>query len=590
MTPGLIQRLISLFFPVLALLNHPALPAQVSLRYEQNQTLTYEEVIAAYTWLDQTYETARLMEYGLTDIGKPLHLFIISADKQFGPEMIRQSGKRIILIMNGIHPGESAGVDASIWFADELLRNVNGIAGNLENTVVCIIPVYNISGLLVRSPFNRVGQEGPEETGFRGSAQNLDLNRDFIKADSKNTQSFIRLFQEWKPDIFLDTHVTNGSDHQYTITLITTNVQKIQPVLGRFMEETFLPQLYGMMARTPYEMIPYVDYFIDSPEQGISANDDLPRFSTGYTSLFNTISLNAEIHAYKPFPEQVRSVYHFMISLLALTHDQAATIRNIREQAEEEACRQTSFVTEWELDSMRCDSITFRGYARNIKTGELTGHEWFYYDRNQPYTRMIPYYRYFKPVKTIEKPSAYIVPQAWVSVIERLGWNDVFMEQLTRDTIITVDAYYITGITFAERPFNGHFQHSDIRVRSESQDLSFFKGDYIIPVNQPCNRYIVETLEPDGPDAFMSWNFFDGILDRREYYSPEDFEHRAVELMEAYPEIRSAFELRKIEDPDFRTDHLWQLQFVYLNSPYAEQSWRRYPVYRISSTGIEGTR
>jgi hypothetical protein len=224
-----------------------------------------------------------------------------------------------------------------------------------------------------------------------------------------------------------------------------------------------------------------------------------------------------------------------------------------------------------------------------MKSGELTGQEWFYYDRNQPYTKMIPYYRYYEPVKVVEKPSAYIIPQAWETVIERLKWNDIYMEQLTRDTIISVKAYYITGITFAEKPSNGHFQHKSITVRSESQEIQFFKGDYIIPVNQAGNRYIVETLEPDGPDSFMSWNFFDGILDRREYYSPEDFEHRAVELMKAYPEIRTAFELRKIEDPDFKADPLRQLQFVYLNSPYAEQSWRRYPVYRISSTGsMEG--
>jgi hypothetical protein len=587
MTPGLIR-----IFSKLLLLHLLLLPcffgrAQINLRFEQNQTLAYHEVIADYTWLDSTYETARLLEYGPTDIGKPLHLFVISADKQFDPAKLRHSGKRIILIMNGIHPGESAGVDASIRFADELLRNVNNIAGYLENTVVCIIPVYNISGLLVRSHYNRVHQNGPEETGFRGSAQNLDLNRDFIKADSENTQSFYRLFQEWQPDIFLDTHVTNGSDHQYTITLIATNTQKIQPAIGQYMEKTFIPGLYRLMAETPYEMIPYVDYFIETPEQGITVQDDLPRYSTGYTSLFNTIGFLCEIHSCKPFPEQVRSVYHFMVSLLALTHDQAATIGSIREKAIAETCRQDSFALQWELDSTRWDSITFKGYARKLKTGELTGHEWYYYDQSQPYTKVIPYYWYFKPVNVVKKPSAYILPQAWESVIERLQWNIIKMERLTNDTIISVEAYYITDITFAERPSNGHFKHEDIKVRSYIQDIQFYKGDYIIPVSQPGNRYIVETLEPDGPDSFLSWNFFDGILDRREYYSPEDFEKIAVELLETYPELKTAFEQRKNEDPGFSADYAGQLQFVYLNSPYAEKSWRRYPVYRMENPGVK---
>jgi len=558
--------------------------AQVKLRYEQNQTLTYEEVISAYTWLDKTYESAMLMECGTTDIGKPLHLFVISADRQFDPQMIRQSGKRIILINNAIHPGEPDGVDASICFADELLRNVDGIGRYLENTVVCIIPVYNISGLLDRSAYNRPGQEGPEECGFRGNIQHLDLNRDFIKLDTRNAQSFTRLFHTWKPDILVDTHVTDGSDHQYTITLIPTNTQKIRPEAGQFMEETFLPQLYSLMAETPYEMIPYVDYIIDSPENGICAYDDLPRFSTGYASLFNTIGFTIENHSYKPYPDRVKAMYYFMISLLKLTHDHAAAIGAVRQKAAEETCRQTTFVLEWELDSTRCDSILFKGYARTKKAGELTGKEWMYYDRSKSFTKKIPYYRYYKPVKMVEKPAAYIIPQAYASVTERLKWNEVYMEQLAADTIITVDTYYIRDINYAQRPYNGHFQHSGIRALSGKQEIHFYKGDYIISVNQPANRYIVETLEPDGPDSFMSWNFFDPVLDRREYYSPELFEHTAAGLLNKDPELRKAFGEKKATDPAFARDPEAQLQFVYMNSPYAEKSFRRYPVYRINSS------
>jgi hypothetical protein len=357
------------------------------------------------------------------------------------------------------------------------------------------------------------------------------------------------------------------------------------------MEETFLPQLYSRMAETPYEMIPYVDFIIDSPENGICAYNDLPRFSTGYTSLFNTLGFIVENHSYKPFPDRVKAVYYFMVNLLMFTHDHAAAIGAVRQKAAEEAGRQTTFTIQWELDSTRYDSILFKGYERTMNTGELTGQEWLYYDRSKPYTKKIPYYRYYKPVKVIEKPAAYLIPQAWGKVIERLKWNEVYMEQLASDTMITVDAYYITDITFARRPYNGHFQHSGIRVSPVTQVIQFYKGDYIIPVNQPGNRYIVETLEPDGPDSFMSWNFFDPVLDRREYYSPELFEHTAAQLLGENPELRKAFEEEKAGDPVFAKDPGAQLQFVYLNSSYAEKSFRRYPVCRINgpvSTGQDG--
>jgi hypothetical protein len=347
------------------------------------------------------------------------------------------------------------------------------------------------------------------------------------------------------------------------------------------MKEIFVPGLYELMAGTPYEMIPYVNYVISSPENGITGYDDLPRYSTGYASLFNTIGFMTENHAYKEFPDRVRSVYLFMVSLLRMTHDHAGSIGELREQAMKEAAEQTSFYLSWELDTSRCDKLTFKGYRLKTRQGALTGARQEYYDRDDPYTMEIPYYNYYKPVDSVEKPATYIIPQAWSDVTDRLELNGIRMSRLDRDTVIRVTAYYISGIKIGSRLYNGHYRHSGIRLGKEVQDIPFHKGDYIIPVNQPGNRYIVETLEPGAPDSFLHWNFFDPVLERREYYSPSLFEETALELLEQDPQLKETYERMMEGDPEFAQDPRAQLQYIYLNSPYAEKTYRRYPVYRL---------
>ncbi len=178
-----------------------------------------------YQWLDEQYEDARLLEVGPTDAGRPLHLFVIDRGRHLSPEQIRESGKNILFINNGIHPGEPCGVDASPKLANDLLSGEDSCSAYLDNTVIAIVPIFNVGGALMRGSFHRANQNGPVEYGFRGNARNLDLNRDFIKLDSKNTQSLVALLRQWEPDILVDTHTSNAADYPYTITLINSYAQ-----------------------------------------------------------------------------------------------------------------------------------------------------------------------------------------------------------------------------------------------------------------------------------------------------------------------------------------------------------------------------
>ncbi len=564
-----------------------ALSAQVTLRYDRNETLTYDEIIAACQYLADHHPEAVLLEAGTTDVGKPLHLFILSRTGLTTPEEAASAGLPVIFINNGIHPGEPEGIDASIQLVMDILGNKNGMKAYLDKVILCIIPVYNVGGVLDRSAYHRANQDTPPETGFRGNGKHLDLNRDFIKADSRNARSLEHIFRLLNPLVFLDTHTTNGSDHQYTLTLIPTMYQKMEPAMGRFFHETMVPALFDYMKHTPYEMIPYVASVHGTPDKGIAAFNDLPRFSTGYAALFNTFAFMTENHVYKPFRDRVRSVYLFMKGLTDFTARNGTKMLQLKKEAEAATARQKEFVLTWRLDTTKYRMIPFKGYELRQYTGAVTGLPYYWYDRQKPYTKEIRYYDTFLPVKQVTAPRYYIIPQAWQEAVRRLQINRITMYRLATDTTVTLQVPYITSLDKGTRPYNGHYQHHNVRYRLEERPVKLWRGDYIIPVDQPGNKYLVQTLEPDAPDAFFAWNFFDPVLDRREYFSPSTFEEKAAEVLKNDPQLKKAFEEKRKSDSAFAASRYRQLSYIYTHSPWLEDSWMRVPVYRLDEkTGL----
>ncbi len=552
--------------------------AQYNPQYNDNKTPTYYEVINAYKYLADNYAQAQLFIEGKTDIGKPLHLFVLSLDGDFNPKTIKQKNKRIILINNGIHPGESCGIDASLQFATDLLSGKLKAKKYLQNTVICIIPIYNVGGALNRG-HSRMNQLGPVEHGFRGNAKNLDLNRDFIKCDSKNAKSFESIFQKWNPDIFIDTHTSDGADYQYNITLIATQSDKLNPVLAHYMDNKLVPYLYKSMKKSKYEMIPYVQTLGRTPDEGIFAFYDSPRYASGYTSLFNTIGFITETHMLKPYKNRVLSTYHFIVNLSEFVNKNYDEIGKIREKAFNATVNQSEFPLKWTLDKSKDSSILFKGYTAKYKTSEITGMQRLYYERNEPYEKQIKYYHHYKAVKSIKKPEYYIIPQAWECVIERLALNNIEMEQLKKDTVLQLTTYYIDDFD-TRNLYENHYLHYNIKIHKKSEKIQLYKGDYMVKPNQKGNYYIISTLEPDADDSFLAWNFFDAVLQHKEWISDYIFEETAVKILKEHPEIKEKLEKAKKEDSNLAKSHYYQLFFIYKHSSYFEKNYRRYPVYR----------
>lgn len=541
------------------------------------ETSTYTAAISYYQSLTKRYPEAKLFTYGSTDFGKPLHVLVLSRDRIFDPSQIRKQDKRILLINNGIHPGEPEGIDASMMLARDLLK-----AGKLpKDVVICIIPLYNIDGSFNRSGTSRANQNGPVAYGFRGNSKNLDLNRDFIKTDSKNSAAFQLIFNTWQPEIFVDTHTSNGADYQYVMTLIPTQKDKLNPILSDYLTKTLVPGLYKGMEKMGYPMIPYVNSIGETPESGITGFIDPPRYSTGYTTLHNTIGFMPETHMLKSYDLRVDATYKLLQTYIQVVARDARVIGENRRKADEFVAVQKEFPLEWKLNKTEVNDLSFKGFEAGQKPSTVSGADRLFYDRSKPYTKTIKEWNKFEPAVSVQKPVAYIIPKAWDRVIALLKLNNVKLRELKADQKIEVESYYIGDFKTGTRPYEGHYLHAGVTVNPVKQNLQYYAGDYVVYVNQPSNRYIVETLEPQATDSYFNWNFFDSILDMKEHYSAYVFEDTATELLKNNPELKNKLEAKKASDTEFAKNAAAQLDFVYKNSDYYEKTHNRYPVARL---------
>lgn len=574
-TSAMKNILLSLFCILFAHSGHTQTKITPYESSEKLESAPYHEVISWYKSLSDEYDQITISEYGRSDIGEPIHLVVISKDGTITPN----DDRVFMLINNGIHPGEPCGVDASMMLARDLMQNPE-LNELLDHVVIGIIPIYNIGGSLNRSCCTRANQVGPTSQGFRGNASNLDLNRDFMKMDAHNTHAFASIFQEYLPDIFLDTHTTNGADYQAPITYISTLSDKLEAPVAEYLEDTFVPQLLEKADDTGLLLIPYVNKFDGPPEEGMAAFLDLPRYASGYAGLFQTMGFISEAHMLKSFETRVEATYDFTLLLLELANQHSREIKEAVTSARETAAQKNKIDVAWTLDTLRQDSVMFFGYESEYRPGKVTGAPRLYYDPTKPYSAYIPYFRRYNPTLTVEVPNAYIIPQAWTAVLDRLEWNGVEMYALESDTTLEVEMYYVETEAPGANPYEGHYYHQEVTTRLETQMVSFKAGDIVVETKQIRKPFLVHALEPAAQDSWFRWNFFDAIMMQKEYFSPYLFENLAATILEEDAELTEAFEQKKEAEPAFASNPNWQLFFIYTHSPYYEVTHKRYPVAR----------
>ncbi|WP_292008274.1 hypothetical protein [Chryseobacterium sp.] len=543
-----------------------------------NQTVTYDEMNTYYLGLAKNFKTIQYLKKGEDDNGKPIYVVVYNPFPEKEIEKLRKD-KAVLFINNGIHPGEPDGIDATMMLMRDLATQK---VKSPQNFVIAAISAYNVSGMLNRGSYSRANQNGPEQYGFRGNARNYDLNRDFIKTDSKNARSFQEIYQWLKPDVFIDNHVSNGADYQYTFTYISTFKERLGKVLGEYFYDSYQSKNLEDLKKLGYESTPYVNIHGDVPEIGFAAFEDSPRYSTGYTTLFNSLGTVPETHMLKPYDKRVDATYKYMLVNLQNLDKDYKKIKELRIENLKQYQAGKTYGIRWKIDSTKFSTMDFKGYEGLYKPSEVSGKPRLYYDRNKPFTKKIKLFTTAEPTGYITIPKYYIIPQSEYRVIEAFKRNNILMTPLQKDSLIVVESYKIKDFKTVKNPYEGHYLHYETVVDKSNQKRTFAAGDYLVPTQQEGVKYIIETLEPEALDSFFNWNFFDGILAQKEYYSTYIFEDTAAELLKKNKTLRKKLEAQKAKDQKFAEDGEAQLDWIYKNSPYYEEkTFRQYPVYRI---------
>jgi len=544
------------------------------------ETATYPQTVDFYIRLANEFPEINMQTMGETDSGYPLHIVTYNPDGDFNFQKIGND-KTLILINNGIHPGEPDGIDATMLLYRDFAT------GKLEppkNTVLVTIPIYNIGGALNRNSTTRANQNGPKAYGFRGNALNYDLNRDFIKGDTKNARTFYEIFHYVKPDIFIDNHVSNGADYQYTLTHLFTQHDKLGGELGQYLNDEMMPHLEQSLKEADWDITPYVNVFDQAPEKGFSQFMDYPRYSTGYTTLWNTLGMMVETHMLKPYKQRVEGTYRLLEKMVTIAEIDHEKIKRLRTEARHRHKDWKFYPTAWAVDSTQTSTLNFMGFEADTLTSEVTGQTRLKYNRNHSFTKPVVYYNYMKPLDSVAIPEAYILKKGWSKVINLFRLNQIAFKALQKDTLLTVESYHIDSFETTDSPYEGHYPHSKTKVKSNLEKMEFQQGDILIPTDQPGIRYLLETLEPEANDSFFNWNFFDPILQRKEGFSPYVFEDEALEMLRNDSVLRDSFQLKKEKNPEFEADGYAQLDWLFKKSKHYEKAYMQYPVYRVMKT------
>lgn len=543
-----------------------------------NTTVTYDEMNAYYQDLSKNFNTIQYLEKGEDDNGKSIYVVIYNPFAEKDLDKLRKD-KAVLFINNGIHPGEPDGIDATMMLMRDLTTKK---IKTPQNFIVAAVAAYNVSGMLNRGSHSRANQNGPEQYGFRGNARNYDLNRDFIKADSKNARSFQEIYHWLKPDVFIDNHVSNGADYQYTFTYISTFKERLGNVLGDYFHKNYQAKNLEDLKKLGYESTPYVNIHGDVPDVGFAAFEDSPRYSTGYTSLFNSLGTVPETHMLKPYDKRVDATYKYMLVNLQNLDKEYKKIKNLRLENLKQYQAGKQYGIRWKIDSTKFTTMDFKGYEGKYKPSDISGKPRLYYDRSKPFTKNIKLFTTAVPTGYITIPKYYVIPQSQYRVIEELQRNKIQMEKFQKDSTITVESYKINDFKTVKSPYEGHYLHYETTVDKSNKKLTFSSGDYLVSTNQEGVKYMIETLEPEAMDSFFNWNFFDGILAQKEYYSAYIFEDTASELLKKDKKLKEAFENKKATDKKFAEDGHAQLDWIYRQSPYFEEkTFRQYPIYRL---------
>jgi len=545
------------------------------------ETPRYDQTMDYFRKFPAETQFASMNTFGISPQGRELNYLVINRKGLNYPEEIRKSGDAVVMVMCGIHAGEIEGKDAMMLLLREMLITKEKF-GLLDNLTFIVIPIFNVDGHERVTKYNRINQNGPREMGWRTTAQNLNLNRDFMKADSPEIKAFLKLWAEWKPDIFIDSHTTDGADHQYSVHY-SIPVIRLSEGQKKFVEKDFLPFVISETEKDGYLMSPYAGYIDGDPLKGLRDWEATPRFSNGYAGLRKRIGFLIEAHMLKPYKERVFATKSVVESILKSVRNNKNLIVDLNRKADEESVqltRENKIYPYGYKTTGKADTLFFRGYKQSKEKSLITGAEIIKFSQEK-LEGFTPFYGELGAGNELTLPEGYLLPIEWMEILEPVDYHGLEYSMTDKALNAIVERTRFTEVKFRNRPYEGRMIPS-FKTITELDTIQIDPEKYVFfPVPQVNSGLLIYLFEPVFDDSFVKWGFFNTIFEEKEYFEDYILEPIAVEMLNSDQNLRMEFEKKLAEEEDFRNNPERRLRFFYERSPYFDSQLNVYPILRV---------
>ncbi|MFT4254326.1 MAG: M14 family metallopeptidase [Caulobacter sp.] len=542
---------------------------------EHDFSPNYADTRAWFDRLDKASKLIRVEDFGVSPEGRAIFAVIASKDgDKLDPK------KPLLLVQCGIHPGEIDGKDAGMM----LLRDMafHGKDGLLDKVNLVLIPILSVDGHERSGPYSRPNQRGPRIQGWRNTATNQNLNRDFMKLDQPEMQALKRLQAKYHADLYVDVHVTDGMDYQYDVTYGYNGEDGVwsrSPATARWLDEAFKPAINKSLeaeGHIPGELVFGVDE--RDPKAGLSDGGLGERFSNGWGSAAHVPTILIENHSLKPHAQRVLGTYVFIETSLKLLAEKGGSLRTA--VAADSALRPATIPANFVADDKPSVTRAFKGIKYETYDSVASGKtEIRWLGEADPELWRLPFYG-SHPTLQLARPKAYWVPSYRADIIERLKLHGVKVETLDAPRSVSVEMLRLVDPKLAPRANEGHVQMSVEQVTTESRDWTFPKGSVRVSTDQPLGDLVVLLLEPQSSESVFAWGMVPEVLSRVEYIEPYAIAPLAEKMMAADPALKAEFEAKLAADPKFAADPDARLAWFYRRTPFYDQRHLLYPIAR----------
>ncbi len=561
--------------------------------YEESgktETMTYQQILEWSHKLDVLSEKVYYLSIGQSGNGYEIPMLIADKDGFKSVSEVKTANKVILMIEAGIHAGEPDGTDAGFLLFRDFVEDKIEIP---DNITILFLPTINPDGCIRRSKYNRINQNGPKEMGWRTTADYINMNRDFLKAESIEIRAFLKTFNEWLPDFFIDCHTTDGADYQYVVTYDLTCLGNMGEEHNLWQKEKYLKPIKSKMDNDGFPIFRYVNFNKwHDPRSGLRNWIASPILSEGYSAVQNRPGLLIETHMLKPYHLRVEGTYKIIYHTMLILSEESKNISRINAEADIYAASEDFKSKPFPLNFESTGDSTmviFKGVEYDIDTSKLTGGLIFNYS-DIPVDFELAYFDKLEPTDFVNLPDAYIFEPVWRDIIELLDCHDIRYYKTKVMHNVNLEAYRFYNEVFSDSPYEGRQRLISFDIETETVTRNLPSGSIIVPINQRSARLIAHMFEPLSSASLLKWGFFNRIFEQKEYSESYVMEPMALEMLESNEDLSTEYELFLEKNPQVLNNQWVLLNWFYQKTDYWDKLKNVYPVYKFSGNYLELTK